>query len=120
MVSLADTGAGTIDVSDLADAQPGSFVNVDSGNRGVWCTGNDIDGGGGVYPPFRLYMFYGGVSYRSGLGLDIPHVNVVAVEGADVSGDEHFIGLPGLPRTRGSGTIFSVLGLLSDGRDLWN
>ena len=98
----------------------GGGGNVDSGNRRVWCTGNDIDEGGGVYAPFRPDMFCGGGSYRSGLGLDIYQVNVAALEGAEVPGDEHFVGLPGLPITRGSRTIFPVLGLPSDGPDLWN
>ena len=65
-------------------------------------------------------MYCGGSSYRSGLGLDIPQVNAASVEGAEVSGNEHFVGLPGLPSARGFGTIFPVLGLPSDGPDLWN
>ena len=114
MVLPADlAGVATVGVATLADAN----VNVDSGNRRVWCTGNYIDEGGGVYAPFRPDMFCGGGSYRSGLRLDIYQVNVAAVEGP---GDEHFVGFPGLPSTRGSGTIFPVLGLPSDGPDLWN
>ena len=62
-------------------------------------------------------MFCGGGSYRSRLGLDIPQVNVAAVEGAEVSGGEHCVGLPGLPSARGSWSIFLVLGLPSAGPD---
>ena len=65
-------------------------------------------------------MYCGGISYRSMLGLDILQVNVASVEGAEVSGDKHFVGLPGLPSACGSGTAFPVLGLPSDGPDLWN
>ena len=54
-------------------------------------------------------MFYGVGSGRSGLGLNIRQVNVAAVDSAKVSGDDHFIGMPGLPSTRGYGTIFPVL-----------
>ena len=65
-------------------------------------------------------MYCGGNLYRSVLGLDIPQVNVASVEGVEVCGDEHFVGLPGLPSARVSGTAFPVLGLPSDGPDLWN
>ena len=65
-------------------------------------------------------MYCGGNLYRSVLGLDIPQVNVASVEGAEVCGDEHFVRLPGLPSARVSGTAFPVLGLPSDGPDLWN
>ena len=47
-------------------------------------------------------------------------MNVASVEGAEVSVDDHFVGLPGLTSARGSGTAFPVLGLPSDGPDLWN
>ena len=50
----------------------------------------------------------------------VRQVNVAAVDSAMVSGDDHFTGLPGLPSTRGYGTIFPVLGLPLDGPDLWN
>ena len=65
-------------------------------------------------------MFYGGGSGRSGLGLNIRQVNVAAVDSAMLPGDDHFTGLPGLPSTRGYGTIFPVLGLPLDWSDLWN
>ena len=42
-------------------------------------------------------------------------MNVASVEGAEVSVDEHFVGLPGLTSARGSGTAFPVLGLPSVG-----
>ena len=47
-------------------------------------------------------------------------MNVASVEGAEVSGDQHFVGLPGLLGARGSGMAFPVLGLPLDGSDLWN
>ena len=56
----------------------------------------DIDECGGDYAPFRPDMYCGGISYRSVLGLDIHQVNVASVEGAEVSGDEHFVVLLGL------------------------
>ena len=37
-----------------------------------------------------------------------------------MSGDEHFVGLPGLLSAGGSGTAFPLLGLPLDGPDLWN
>ena len=102
------------------DSQPGSFVSDDSGDCGAWCTWCDIDECEGDYTPFQPNVHCGGVSYRSVLGLDIPQVNVASVEGAEVYVDEHFVGLPGLTSTRRSGTAFPVLGLPSDGPDLWN
>ena len=59
---------------------------------------NDIDEGGEIYAPFRPDMYCGGSSYdiiTYQLGLDIPQVNVASVEGAEVSGDEQFVGSPG-------------------------
>ena len=47
-------------------------------------------------------------------------MNVAAVDSAKVSGHDHFVGLSGLPSTRGYGTIFPVLGFPLDGPDLWN
>ena len=92
------------------------------GGGGSLCVGNYIDEGVGVYAPFLPDMFYGGDSGQSGLGLDIRQVNVAAVDrvGGGVSGDDHFVGLPGFPSARGYGTIFPVLGLPLDGPDLWN
>ena len=88
---------------------PVSFVSDDSGDCGAWCTWSEIDECDGDYAPFRPDVHCGGVSYRSMLGLDIPHVNAASVEGADVSVDEHFMGLPGLASARGSGMLFQCL-----------
>ena len=114
--------SGDIDENAVGgvNSQPGSFVSVYSQDRGAWCTRNDIDECEGGYALFRPDMCCGGISYRSVLCLDIPQVNVASVEGAEVSMGEHFVGLSGLPSARRSGTVLPVLGLPSDGPDLWN
>ena len=65
-------------------------------------------------------MYCGGILCQSVLVLDIPQVNVASVEGAEVFVDDHFEGLPDVSSARGSGMAFHVLGLPSDGPDLWN
>ena len=101
-----------------AYSQSGSAVNEDSGNRGVGYAGINIDEGDRVYAPVPT----GYVSWRwfGPIGLNIHQVNVAAVDSAEVSGHGHFVGLSGLPSTRGYGTIFPVLGFPLDGPDLWN